>query len=84
MSRAELREAEMTSRTNQKNRVTETVKTISKAGLFSCCAALKRGVHGRNFQKFASGFFEEKSRGEIQKSKPTKEKRKDAEAANRK
>jgi hypothetical protein len=36
----------------------------------------------RRYKQFASGFFEEKSRGETKNTKPTKEKRKDAEAAN--
>jgi hypothetical protein len=35
----------------------------------------------RRYERFASGFFEEKSRGETQTTKPTKERRKDAEAA---
>jgi len=83
MSRAELREVEMTNRTNQKNRVAETTKMVFRVRSFGLCTSLKRGVNRRNFQKFASGFFEEKSRGEIHNSKPTKEKRKDAEAANR-
>jgi hypothetical protein len=74
MSRAELREAGMTNRTNQKNRVTETFKTVFSVPLFDRGASLKRSVNRRNFQKFASGFFEEKSRGETQKLNQPKKK----------
>lgn len=35
----------------------------------------------RSGEQFASGLFEEQSRGEIHKTKPTKENRKDAQAA---
>ncbi len=37
--------------------------------------------NSRRHQQFASGLFEEQSRGELHKTKPTKENRKDAQAA---
>ena len=92
----------MTDRANQKNRVSETVETVSNVRLLARHTSVKRGFKKRKFlcgtrvprarisrqecqryEQFASGFFEEKSRGEIQNTKPTKEERKDAEAANK-
>jgi len=91
MNRAELRPAEMMNRNSKKNRVSETVETVSKVRSLACCNPVKRVVNERRifsggivfrdgisrpecrcYEEFASGFFEEKSRGEIHKTKPTK------------
>jgi hypothetical protein len=83
MNSAEMSEAGMTDRSRQENRAIETVKTVFHAHWFLPGTTLKRGVNEKNFEKFASGFFEEKSRGEVHKTKPTKANRKDAQAAKR-
>jgi hypothetical protein len=56
----------------------ETAEAVARPSFVSADASLKRGANERNFRKFASGFFEEKPRGDVPKTKPTKENRKDA------
>jgi len=45
------------------------------------CTSSRPSLNEKLFEKFASGFFEEKPRGELPQNKPTTENRKDAEAA---
>jgi hypothetical protein len=45
------------------------------------CASLPSSINEKIFENLPRVFFEEKTRGEPPKTKPTKEKRKDAHAA---
>ena len=66
-------EVEMTHRATRENRLIETVETVFEAHSFlPGNTSVQRGVSENNFEKFASGLFEEQSRGEVHKTKPTK------------
>ena len=72
MNSAEMRGAEMTGRARRENGWIEAVKTVLEDRSSCPRTSLKQRVIEKNFKQFASGFFEEKSRGEIHKTKPTK------------
>lgn len=57
------------------------VETVADAHSPRLVTSSERRAEDTNFEKFASGFFEEKARGEIAKNQTHQRKRKDADAA---